>query len=458
MTNNKIVFIYPGIAYIGYDSYARSLKMSDSDPIYAFSILASIAQERGFEVSLIDLRQLKSDDELFQALRRSDSDIVAISVQTPSFDIACKVAAIAKGLGKTTIGGGIHATVAPEDFEANNEWDHVLLGEAEVSFPQLLENLVSGKRSEKMICGEILPDLDKLPLPYYFPEWKNRYRLTYSIEIARGCPGRCTYCVSGEKKFFKKIRFRSIDHVMRELDSAYERFNFDHLLFLDVCASNNPKYFLELLDRIASKYSHISITTQERVDSFNENIAQLLARFKGSMVWFGFESASDRMLKFINKEVNPEKGVMAAALCRKYNLKIGANVLVGVPTETENDIQMTYDYMKRIKPDMLFCNILSPFPGTKINEYCREHGLMPTIESYERYELRNVLDNGFIGGIDYELIRYWHKRFNLLIYHSDSRWRTDLKRFMFEKIKLDTINSLMRSRLVSRIVEILFKR
>lgn len=458
MKNNKILFVYPGIASIGYDSYDKSLNMSDSDPIYAFSLLASIAQERGFEVSLIDMRQLKNDDELFRRLRSDDSAIVAITVQTPSFDIASRVASIAKGLGKITIGGGIHATVAPEDFETNSAWDYVILGEAELAFPWLLNEISAGNRPDKLISGEILDDLDLLPLPHYFAEWEDRYRLTYSIEIARGCPGRCTYCVSGEKKFFKKMRFRSIDHVMNELDVAYDRFKFNHLLFLDVCASNNPKYFLDLLDRIATKYSHINITTQERVDSFNENIAQLLARFRSSMVWFGFESASDRILKFINKEANPEKGIKAANLCRKYNLKIGANVLIGIPSETEEEIRLTYDYIKRIQPDMLFCNILSPFPGTKINQFCRENGLMPEIESYERYELRNVLEKGFIRNVDYELIRYWHRRFNSLIYNSGSRWKTDFRRFIYENIDRETISRLMRSTLVSHVVDSIFKK
>lgn len=256
----KVLFVYPGIAYIGYDCYDRSLSGSDSDPIYAFSLLASIAIGQGFDVALLDLRQLKSEDEMFRKLSASDADIVAITVQTPSHDIASRVACLAKGLGKITIGGGIHVTVAAEDFLDNPVWDHLISGEAELAFPQLLNDLVAGLKPAKMICGDILPDLDQLPLPYLFPEWEQKYRQTYSIEIARGCPGRCTYCVSGEKKFFKKIRFRSIDHVMRELDYVYEKFKFNHLLFLDVCASNNPKYFYDLLERIAEKYSDLNLT------------------------------------------------------------------------------------------------------------------------------------------------------------------------------------------------------
>lgn len=457
VTNKKVLFVYPGIAYIGYDCYDRSLSGSDSDPIYAFSLLASIVLSQGFEVSLLDLRQMSSEEDLYLKLSRCDADIVAISVQTPSYDIATRVACLAKGLGKTTIGGGIHATVAPEDFADNPVWDHVITGEAEISFPRLLNDLVSAGNPDKMINGDMLQDLDQLPLPHIFPEWERKYRSTYSIEIARGCPGRCTYCVSGEKKFFKKIRFRSVDHVMKELDYVYDRFKFQHLLFLDVCASNNPKYFYELLTRITEKYRHLSITTQERVDSFNETTAGLLAKFSNCMVWFGFESASQRMLDFINKSVDAEKGRAAAELCRKYNLKIGANILIGIPTELEDDIRMTYDYIKRIRPDMLFCNILSPFPGTKIQTYCQEQGIMPEVEFYDRYELRNVLDRGFLLEMDYDTIRYWHRRFNTLIRVGDApRWKNVLKRLIYENVSRKLLTRVVEHRLGRFAVERFF--
>jgi anaerobic magnesium-protoporphyrin IX monomethyl ester cyclase len=411
----RVLFVYPGIAYIGYDSFERSLGGSDSDPIYGFTLLAGVIAEKGYTYEFVDLRQLKNEDELVQKLKQSDAPFAAITVQTPSFDIACRVASLAKSTGKITIAGGVHATVAPEDFEDNPAWDYVVLGEGEVAFGQLLDDLVNGKARNNVVPGEILNHLDDLPLPHLFREWDPCYRDSYAIEIARGCPGRCTYCVSGERKFYKKMRFRSPDHVLRELDHVYDRYRFRHLLFLDVCASTRPKFFTALLTKLLERYAHLDITTQDRVDSFNDEVAHLLSRFNNCMVWFGFESASPRILKFIGKHTTPEQGMRAAELCHKYNLDIGANVLIGIPTETNKEIQQTYDFIKSIKPKMLFCNILSPFPGTQIHHYCKDNGILPELDTHERYELRHVLEKGFIKGIDYERIRYWHWMFNRLI-------------------------------------------
>lgn len=449
----KVLFIYPGIAHIGYNSYDSAIDLSDSDPIYAFSLLSGIILEKGWEVELIDLRQMKNEAEAFQRLEKSDARIVAISIQTPSFDIACRIACLAKGLNKIVIGGGIHATVAPEDFELLPYWDHVITGEAERAFPSLLEQIETGATPAKMIHGGILDDLNELPLPYFFPEWEEKHKRLYSIEIARGCPGKCSFCVSGEKRFFKKIRFRSITHIMREIDHAYELFKFKQLLFLDVCASMKKEYFIELMTILSEKYAHISIITQERVDTFNEDVAKLLAKFKNRTVWFGFESASPRILHFINKSSSIEKAKKTVKICKKYGLSIGANVLIGIPTETESDIQLTYDFIKEIKPELLFCNILSPFPGTKIHQYCQENEIFPEISTYEMYELRNVLTNGFLRGIDYDTVRYWHKRFNLLIRQKNVPvWKTHCKRIIFEKFDRKFIDRVLSIKITNYLV------
>ncbi len=412
----KVLFIYPGIAYVGYNSYDRSRGSSDADPIYCFSILGAVIERDGHEVELLDLRQLESEQDLEARLAASDADVVGLTVQTPSFGIATRVAAIAKRLGKITIAGGIHATVAPGDFLEHDCWDYIVCGEAEQTLPRLLADLAAKTPiANRVITGPHLENLDDLPLPKFFPHYEAKQREMYAIETARGCPGKCSYCVSGEKAFYKKMRFRSCAHVMRELEFAYQRFQFTDLLFLDVCATSNKRLIQQMLDAVYERFPQMHVTIQARVDNFREDTARALARFPKATVWLGFESASDRMLTFLQKGVTHSQNVAAAKLCRRYGLEIGANALMGVPTETDDDIRQTYEFFRDINPERLFANILSPFPGTRIHRYCLDNGLLSDNLPHERYEVRNVFEQGILNNIDYDAVHYWHGQFNRLL-------------------------------------------
>ncbi len=406
----KVAFVYPGIVCTGYNSYTTLLGEGESLPIYGISLLAGIVKARGHEVELLDLRQLASEDDLIARLRASSCDVVAVTVQTPSFNIACRVAEIAKRFGKVTLAGGIHATVAPEDFDRPC-WDHVVKGDGEIALPDLLDALDKGESAPRLIEGTVCDDLDSLPLPHYFPEWLPNYRQWYGIEAARGCFGRCTYCVSGQRKYYRKMRFRSNAHVLREIDHAYRLFRFTHLAFLDVNATAHRRRFNDLLRTLADRYPELQVGIQDRSDTFNEETAELLSRFKGGgLVWFGFESGSPRMLEFIHKDFDVSQAKAALDLCKKHRLKTAAMMIIGIPTETEEDIQQTYDLVKYARPDILAVNIMSPFPGTPLFDYCRDNGLFPENMTHERFHIRKIFERGLLKGVDYDRVRYWQKR------------------------------------------------
>jgi len=224
-------------------------------------------------------------------------------------------------------------------------------------------------------------------------------------------PGRCTYCVSGEKKFYQRMRFRSVDHVLREVEQAHARYKFTNLLFLDVNATTRRKHFHAILHELLRRHPDLGVIVQERSDGFDEETARLLSGFRSCQVWFGFESMSPRMLSIINKETNPDEARAAVALCRRFSLSVAANVLIGVPGETDDDIRQTYEFIAEIRPAVISCNILSPFPGTKVHDECVARGDLMDLDSHERYELRSVLERGIIRSIDYRKVRVWHRLF-----------------------------------------------
>lgn len=407
----KIALVYPGIVCIGYNSNTTlGLDSAEALPIYAFALLSGVLRARGHDVCLIDLRHLANEDELIERLADPTLQAIGVTVQTPSFNVACHVAELAKAAGKITIAGGVHATVAASDFDRTC-WDHVISGDGEVSLPQLLDDLDAGREAAKFITGQSLASLDELPLPEYFEEWVPKYREWYGIEVARGCVGRCTYCVSGQREYYPTTRARSNEHVMREIEDAYARFGFKHLAFLDVNATTNRKRFNQLLDMVYERFPQLQVGIQGRVDCLAEDTVERLARFDaGGLIWFGVETASPNMIQFINKRVNLEQLHRAFRICAEHKITTALMMIIGIPTETEEDLQLSLDFIKRTKPDMLAVNIMSPFPGTPLFQWCKDQGLLPQPLMHERFHIQRVFERGLISSVDYDLVRRWHRR------------------------------------------------
>ncbi|MFQ5561487.1 MAG: radical SAM protein, partial [Nitrospinota bacterium] len=206
------------------------------------------------------------------------------------------------------------------------------------------------------------------------------------------------------------IKQRSLKSVFESL-RYYNKYNFYNIAIEDVNATTDRKRFVKFCEMLAEFKPNVRLTISTRVDSFNQEIATALSLLNEAIVWFGFESMSSRLMKFLNKGVNIKKNYAAAEICHRHGIDIGANVLVGIPTETTGDIKKTYDFIKDISPSQLYYNVLSPFPGTKIAEYCKSKGVLADIESYERYDVGQVIQKGIIKSVDYDVVRAWMPKF-----------------------------------------------
>jgi len=66
------------------------------------------------------------------------------------------------------------------------------------------------------------------------------------------------------------------------------------------------------------------------------------------IIFFGFESGSQRILELLKKGITPEQSVRAGRICKENKLLIFANYMLGMPTETLEDLDKTYEAMIRL--------------------------------------------------------------------------------------------------------------
>ena len=120
----------------------------------------------------------------------------------------------------------------------------------------------------------------------------------------------------------------------------------------------------------------------------DEEIVRLLKLCGCHMVWLGIQNANENLRKHIlNRYETNDEILSACKLIKKHGLKLMIDHIFGVPEEQEEDMVYSYDFYKRLKPDVVNCYEMLYFPRTKINEYGKgkSHYQNQAGDFYKRY-------------------------------------------------------------------------
>ena len=420
----RVSVIYPGIGGKGFHSIGQGM---DSGWIsHGVAILTACAQRAGHEADLIDLRALRDWDHLREELAARRPEVVAVSMMSVDYDPALQCLAIVREVlpQAVTMVGGPHPTIMPEELDENPHIDHVFLGEGEDTFPDALDRLARGETLPRLIPSETHPDLEQVPLAYhqlFVDEWRRQgYEVTspeapfvpelpppfVTVIAGRGCMYNCSYCQPAERAIFgRKVRRRSVANILEELRILQERYHFQSFMFHDDCLTEDREWVVEFCRAYTAAGFTQPFFCQSRADIIvkNEDMVALMAEAGLRGYFIGFESGSDRVLRFIRKGTKREQNLAAGRICRKYGISIWANYMLGLPTETQEEVLETISMLKELDPDYYSPAFYTPHPGSDLYTYCVENDLS-LIRDHGSY--RRNPDEAKIKGIDYEWLTW----------------------------------------------------
>jgi len=266
---------------------------------------------------------------------------------------------------------------------------------------------------------------------------------------SRGCPYKCAFCQPTlERIFGKKVRQRSVNNVLEEIEDIINQYKIKHISIHDEILTLNKKWVLDFCKEMEARKFDIQWSAQTRVDTLDEEIAEAMSSAGCICLFFGFESGSQRILNLLRKGIKLEQSIRAAKICKKYGMIMWANFILGIPTETDEELKQTYLLSKRIKPEIPAPNIFTPIPGTELYRYCKDWGKIgvKSYEDYGRWLTTKIKD------IDYSIVKkyqsligqtsppwYLEKHFTNLVFR---RWDyligLGLKRYVIYEIYLRT--------------------
>ena len=353
----------------------------------------------------------------------TNPSVVGFTVMTEKFESARILSRLVKKrLPRAfVVWGGPHPTIRPAECVAVPEVDFAVKGEGERTIVELAQRLLDGgscagipgvfTRNGGGVTGierPLEPELDRLPSPDWEAglsplDWPARGHGRQQIMASRGCPFRCEYCAAAAM-WGRKVRFHSTARILKEIETLVRLTGSRRIAFLDDSFTLNPKRTEELCHALMASGLGIRWTCITRCDLVDEPLLRLLKRAGCQGLVFGVESASPAILESVDKGQKIEDVDCAMAACRKVGLTYHAYYMIGFPDETESDLTMTVEHMKRCGAGYVSLNVFSPYPGSALYDRVVKMGLIPDPPEWGRYG-RHTMDHPLTRHITPERFR-----------------------------------------------------
>ena len=246
-------------------------------------------------------------------------------------------------------------------------FDFITIGDGEENFKQILEilkeNLNKQETLKKIsnIEGILIPSISKkvkkstvnLKNVIYTPvlSEKSYFKETFIIEVARGCMNRCAFCTAS----YLNLPFRSndFDKIIDAIELGLKHTNKIALLGAQISAHPDFNKILGYLKEKMDSGIDIELGISSlRTDSVTPELIQTLVKGGQKTSTIAIEAASERLRKFINKNLKEEQILNAVKIARENGLK-GLKIysMLGIPNETQEDIDEFLRLAKKIKQE-----------------------------------------------------------------------------------------------------------
>jgi radical SAM superfamily enzyme YgiQ (UPF0313 family) len=286
-------------------------------------------------------------------------DLVGISLMTPTALRGYEIADTFRRAKVPVVLGGMHVFFMPE--EAAEHADALVIGEAEYTWNELLDDFLAG-RMQPRYQSQKLHDLVGLPRPRLDLLRPGAYSFTNLVETGRGCPHRCSYCAVSAF-WGQRFRFRPIDEVVEEIRSMPP----GDVTFIDdniFGHTNRAKALFEALIPLKRRWMGQGDLRVSR----DPELLDLARRSGCGWIFLGIESTSVDNLKSVNKDrINrAEDYEQSIATIRRAGIRIMGSFMFGLDNDDEGVFDRTVQFCISNRLEGANFYLFTPLPGTQL--------------------------------------------------------------------------------------------
>ncbi len=359
---------------------------------FGLATIASVLRDEGHSIDVLDLNALRpSDAEIEKKVALNDRyDMIATGGLITLYSRLKWLVPKLRHHNPTTpivLGGGVVST-HPDLLLSKTPADIAVIGEGERTMSDLTNTLERGNALEsvKGIAYKtnkrhikttpprpLIANLDDIPFPAYdlFPMDIYLHNVGHATSVlkstemslitCRGCPYSCHFCYG----IFGRVRNRSIDNVVAEIQFLEEQYSPETYLILDEIFTTSQKRVKEFYQKTRAEGLDLIFSCYGRVNIMNSDILKTLKKSGCYSVGYGIESGSQTILDNMNKRVTVDQAKHAIRLTRKHRMMPRATFMIGYPGETEETLNETVAFCQELNLSAEFF-ITTAYPGTQL--------------------------------------------------------------------------------------------
>ncbi len=259
---------------------------------------------------------------------------------------------------QVVVAGGIAPSANPAPIEPF--FDAIVIGEAESTLPLMLQRFAIGSVEETLTAWS---ELDFVYLPDEKPRARRSYEPeperflsvsafldpavvfgnSYLIEIMRGCPHKCRFCLLSYVTL--PPRFRPLMPFIHEIQKLPKGTSVG---LVASSVSDHPE-LVEFLKHIPSNISYVTVSSL-RADRLTEEMLVQLKRLGMRTLTIAPEAGTERLRNAINKPISDEAIMEAVRMADRLGFpRLKLYFMIGLPGETEDDVAGIVRLVERIK-------------------------------------------------------------------------------------------------------------
>lgn len=367
--------------------------------------IASVLREEGHEVEVLDINAYRwLPQEVDSRIKKAKADIFCLTGLITEYRQIKWLSAVIRRYNpakRIILGGGLASTCS-EIVLKKTKVDIVVIGEGELTIKELVRTFenngdlrdIAGIRYKynggiyqtyprsPIECLDYipLPAWDLFPTNVYIQSVKLGFEYpvrTMNIISTRGCSYRCIYC--DHSNFGYEFRVRSVENIIDEIKALKNIFGIEGIIFSDDLFVLNKKRVEEFSELVIKEDLGISWVCNGRVNLMEPGLLNKMRLAGCRAVYYGIESASQKILDIMQKDMSTEQAKRTIKMTRDAGLNAGAYFMIGMAGETENTVKETIDFCKEMQLGTQF-SFATPIPGTLLYQQALANGKIQDLE------------------------------------------------------------------------------
>lgn len=372
---------------------------------------SALLEKQGIETEVLDARAGSFSLETIQnKINAADLTFITSSPldrwQCPNPEVEDFIAFIRQLENKQKVYVmGVHSTIYPEKILNATGVAGVIVGQPEFAVRQICQI-----KPQIKIIGSIEVDLGQFPLPrydkidlndYYYELMGGRFAL---LETSRGCPFSCSFCL--KRMYGDRVKKKPLEQIKKEIDYIVLNVKAKNVYFIDLEFTLEKEKVVQICEYILNQKYRFDWCCQTRADTVDRELLMLMRRAGCSLIHFGIDSGSQRILDMINKKTRLTAIKSGIELAGQAGIATAGFFMFGFPGETREEMNATIAFARSLPLDYASFHAVIPYPTTKLMNELLTDEMFPenNISQYSKEFLTGLARHAYFAF--YFRIRY----------------------------------------------------